>query len=196
MNVGCTDVNARTTTHGGADNGTCQYETVLQLDMGDLPVDPAGVHVAGSFQSWQAGDTPMELGADSIYRTTVVAQVGTEIQYKFLNGNVWGTDEGVPGECGVPNGLGGFNRAFVVAAGGATLDVHCYASCTTCLPPVPEDCSAGDCCGEGTVWDAVSGTCVADGTSAGPCVEDIDNDGAVGVSDILLLLGSFGEICE
>jgi 1,4-alpha-glucan branching enzyme len=197
VNVGCTDVNAQNYDPlAEADNGTCQYETVLQLDMGDLPVDSAGVHVAGSFQSWQAGDTPLELGADSIYRTTVVAQVGTEIQYKFLNGNVWGTDEGVPGECGVPNGLGGFNRAFVVAEGGATLDVHCYASCTTCLPPVPEDCAAGDCCGEGTVWDAVSGTCVADGTSASPCVEDIDNDGAVGVSDILLLLGSFGEICE
>ena len=62
VNVGCTDVAAQNYDPlAEADNGTCQYETVLQLDMGDLPVDPAGVHVAGSFQSWQAGETPLEL---------------------------------------------------------------------------------------------------------------------------------------
>ena len=124
----------------------------------------------------------------------MVAQVGTEIQYKFLNGNVWGTDEGVPGECGVPNGWAD-SIARLLLQLGSDPRRSLFASCTTCLPPVPEDCSAGDCCGEGTVWDAVSGTCVADGTSRS-LREDIDNDGAVGVSDILLLLGSFGEICE
>ena len=134
--------------------------------MGDLFVDPAGVHVAGSFKVGKRA-TRHSNWEDSIYRTTVVAQVGTEIQYKFLNGNVWGTDEGVPEECGVP-------MVWVVSTVRLWWQPRqpstycCYASCTTCLPPAPEDCAAGDCCGEGTIWDAASGTCVADGTSAGP----------------------------
>jgi len=197
VDVGCTDPVAQNYDPvAEADNGTCQYETVLQLDMGDLVLDPAGVHVAGSFQAWTANETPMELGADSIYRTTVVAQVGSEVQYKYLNGNAWGTDEGVPAECGVSNGLGGFNRAFVVPAANTTLDVHCFASCNTCTPVGSVDCTAGDCCGEGTVWDAASGTCISDGTSSATCIEDLNGDGTVAVADILQLLGAFGLTCE
>ena len=179
-----------------ADNGTCQYETVLQLDMGDLDINPAGVHAAGSFQGWVPDGSPMELGVDSIYRISVVAQVGSELQYKFLNGSAWGTDEGVPAECGVSNGLGGFNRAFVVPGENSSLEVHCFASCTTCTPEGPVDCSAGDCCGEGTLWDPLSGTCVSDGTSSSTCVEDLNGDGTVAVADILQLLGAFGQMCE
>jgi len=179
-----------------ADNGSCQYEVVLQLDLGDLTADPLGVHVAGSFQGWVPGDTPMVLGADSIYRTTFVAQVGSEVQYKFLNGDAWGTDEGVPAECGVSNGLGGYNRAVVIPAGDSSVEVHCFASCTSCQPVGPVDCSAGDCCGTGTVWDEASGTCVSDGTSSSSCAEDLNGDGSVAVSDILQLLGAFGLTCE
>ena len=197
VNVGCTDPLAQNYDPlAEADNGTCQYATVLQLDMGELAVDAAGVHVAGSFQGWVASDTPMELGEDGIYRTTVVAQVGSEVQYKYLNGNAWGTDEGVPASCGVSNGLGGFNRSFVVGAGDASLDVHCFASCTSCNTVGPIDCQAGDCCGEGTVWDAESGTCVGDGTTSSTCVEDLDGDGAVAVGDILQMLGAFGMTCN
>ena len=196
-NVGCTDVAAQNYDPlAEADNGSCEYLVTLQLDMGELPVATAGVHVAGSFQGWVASDTPMDLGSDGIHRTTVVAQVGSEIQYKYLNGNVWGTDEGVPAECGVSNGLGGFNRSFVVEAADSTLDIHCFASCTLCTPVGPVDCSAGDCCGEGTVWDATSGTCIGTGGGPATCVEDLDGDGTVAVSDILQLLSAFGFTCD
>ena len=137
VNVGCTDPVAQNYDAAAeADNGSCFYETVLQLDMGDLAVDANGVHVAGSFQGWIPSDTPMEFGADSIYRTTVVAQVGSEVQYKFLNGNAWGTDEGVPAAVWCVQWLGRYNRAFVVPAANTSLDVHCFASCEACTPAV------------------------------------------------------------
>ena len=196
VEVGCTDPVAQNYDPlAEADNGSCQYETVLQLDMGDLDVATEGVHVAGSFQGWVPGDTPMVLGEDSVYRVTVVAQTGSEVQYKFLNGNAWGADEGVPAACGVSNGFGGFNRSFVVGGEDATLDLHCFASCDPCAAPEPQDCSAGDCCGPGTVWDAVLGVCVGTG-SDNLCVEDLDGDGTVAVSDILQLLGAFGLTCD
>ena len=197
LNVGCTDaaaVNYDASAEG--DDGSCQYEVVLQVDMEGLVVDSTGVHVAGSFQGWSPSDTPMALGADSIYQLTVVATVGTQVEYKFVNGNEWGQDEGVPEACGVPNGFGGFNRAFVVPSENTALDVHCFASCTPCAAPSSEDCTGGDCCGEGTVWNAESGTCIVDGSLASDCPEDLDQDGSVGVSDILQMLGTFGVVCN
>jgi len=196
--VGCTDPAAvNYDPLAEADNGSCTYETVLQLELGSLTPAPSGVHVAGSFQGWVPNGTPLELGEDGVYRVTVVAQVGSSVEYKFLNGDAWGSDEGVPEECGVPNGLGGFNRSFVVPAANQTLDAHCFASCTSCVPAGPLPCSEGECCGTGTVWDAETGTCVADGTNAGgTCVEDLNGDGVVAVADILQLLGAFGATCE
>lgn len=138
----------------------------------------------------------MTLGADSIYRVTVVAQVGSEVQYKYLNGNAWGSDEGVPAACGAPNGLGGYNRAFVVPAANTSLEVHCFASCEACTTVGPMDCTAGDCCGEGTIWDSESGTCVVDGMPPSDCAEDLNGDGTVAVADILQLLGAFGMECD
>ena len=174
-----------------ADNGTCQYETVLQLDMGDLPVDPAGVHVAGSFQSlgahghadgtWDGQHLPYNGGRPS----------GIEGAVQIPERQRLGHGRGRACRLRGVNGFGGFNRAFVVPAANTTLEVHCFSSCTTCTPAGPVDCTAGDCCGEGTVWDAASGTCVSDGTSAPTCVEDLNGDGTVAVSDILQLLGAF-----
>ena len=59
------------------------------------------------------------------------------------------------------------------------------------LPPDPAaDCEDGDCCGEGTVWDAETGQCVSDGCP------DIDGDFIISVGDILLVLGYFGHNCD
>ena len=59
------------------------------------------------------------------------------------------------------------------------------------LPPAPEaDCADGDCCGEGTVWDAELGQCVSDGCP------DTDGDFIISVGDILIVLGYFGHDCN
>ena len=103
VNVGCTDPVAQNyDASAEADNGIVPIRNRSPARHGRPRCRSNGVHVAGSFQAWAPSDTPMELGADSIYRTTVVAQVGSEVQYKFLNGNAWGTDEGVPADVGCP----------------------------------------------------------------------------------------------
>ena len=54
----------------------------------------------------------------------------------------------------------------------------------------PSDLTAA--CGEGTYWDPTTQTC----QTFNSCPEDLDGDGIVTVSDLLQLLGSFGENCE
>ncbi len=62
------------------------------------------------------------------------------------------------------------------------------------LPPTPEnDCADGDCCGEGTIWDAELGQCVVEDVG---CEGDMDGDLIVSVGDILTLLIFFGDPCE
>ena len=62
------------------------------------------------------------------------------------------------------------------------------------LPPTPEnDCVDGDCCGEGTEWDAELGQCIVPEEG---CAGDMDGDLIVSVGDILTLLIYFGDPCE
>ena len=178
-----------------ADNGSCMYVTTLELGLGDVEPSPLGVHVAGSFQGWNPGGTAMELGEDGLYRASFVAVQGDVVQYKFINGNDWGQDEGVPAECGAPNGFGGFNRELTVGSADAIVPAVCFGTCEICGDSVtPSGCADGDCCGEGTVWDAASGTCVGDGTVASNCPEDLNGDGAVSVADVLQMLGPWRSV--
>jgi len=62
------------------------------------------------------------------------------------------------------------------------------------LPPTPENaCADGDCCGEGTVWDAELGQCVADDDG---CPADMDGDLFISVGDVLSILVYFGHDCN
>ena len=62
------------------------------------------------------------------------------------------------------------------------------------LPPTPENaCADGDCCGEGTVWDAELGQCVAEEDG---CPADMDGDFFISVGDVLSILVYFGHDCE
>ena len=197
-NLGCMDEAAQNYDPSAeADNGSCMFVTMLELGLGDVEASSLGVHVAGSFQGWNPGGTAMEMGEDGLYRASFVAVQGDIVQYKFINGNEWGQDEGVPAECGAPNGFGGFNRELTVGSSDAVVSAVCYGTCQSCGDTgTPAGCADGDCCGEGTVWDATSGTCVADGSFASDCSEDLNGDGAVSVSDVLQMLGAFGDVCE
>lgn len=77
------------------------YNLTLNLFMGDTPVDPAGMHVAGTFNEWNTSSHQLtDDNADGIYSITIEVQPNNEPQqYKFINGNEWGKEETVFGNC-------------------------------------------------------------------------------------------------
>lgn len=113
--------------------GAPTVNVTFQVNMANETVSPLGVHIAGNFQGWSpASSTMTDVDGDGIYTYTAALNSGYNAEYKFINGNAWGSDESVPGACGVDNGQGGYNRAYTVGLGDATLDVVCYASCSNC----------------------------------------------------------------
>jgi len=109
----------------------------FQVDMTGLTVSPLGVHVAGSFQGWNPGGTPMSPSATnpSIYTYTTQIQQGVSIQWKYVNGNAWGNDESVPSACGQDNGLGGYNR-YLVVTGDTVMPAYLFGSCNLAGTPI------------------------------------------------------------
>jgi subtilisin-like proprotein convertase family protein len=86
-----------------------------------------------------------------------------------------------------------FNQAATYDDGSCD---HCF-----CLPGTQwsdslQGCAAiesicNEACGEGTIWDSLSETCIP----VAFCSSDLDQDGIVSVSDILILLSDFGIEC-
>ena len=111
-------------------------DVTFQVNMSNESVSADGVFVAGSFQGWTPGTSEMtDADGDGIYTYTAAIEIGTEVAYKFLNGNVWGApEEIVPAECGVDNGFGGYNRAFLAGQNDTLFDVVCFGECIDCLP--------------------------------------------------------------
>lgn len=107
-------------------------EVTFQVDMSEQLVSAMGVHIAGSFQGWNAGSTELTLIEDNIYGITVTVSENDVLEFKYINGNDWSGEEIVPESCGVPNGVGGFNRSYTVPAGGGILPVVCFSSCDPC----------------------------------------------------------------
>lgn len=105
------------------------------VNMAQEEVSPNGVHIAGSFQGWDPAATPMTNTSDDLYEVTVEILSGSEIQYKFINGNDWDGEESVPAECGVDNGQGGYNRFMTVPAQDTATDIVCFSNCGPCPPP-------------------------------------------------------------
>ncbi|MFP4471986.1 MAG: carbohydrate-binding module family 20 domain-containing protein, partial [Bacteroidales bacterium] len=113
-------------------------EVTFRVDMSDEIVSPAGVHVAGTFQEWNATANPMADIGDNIFETTVTLSSGEFHEFKYINGDSFDFVEAVPEECGVPDGQGGFNRFFMVPQQDTTFTEVCFGSCEPCLPPQPE----------------------------------------------------------
>lgn len=90
----------------------------------------------------------------------------------------------------------------------ATIDNGtCDYSCYGCTDPLADNYNPaatvedGSCvfgsqfCGPNTVWDPVLLLCVGTGVE-NLCPEDLDGDGSVGTSDLLIVLSAFGTTCE
>lgn len=106
----------------------------FKVDMSQQVISPDGVHLAGSFQGWDPSTTLMTDIGGGIFCVVLDLPPGT-YQFKFVNGNAWGTDEIVPTACGVDDGMGIFNRQIIVSATPIVLPELCFASCTICPPP-------------------------------------------------------------
>ena len=64
----------------------------------------------------------------------------------------------------------------------------------TCLPL--EGCAASEsACGPNTVWDADLGLCIPE-TLQASCYFDVDQDGFVGTTDLLEFLSAYSQSCE
>lgn len=104
----------------------------FQVDMSQMVISPFGVHIAGDFQGWDPGATQMTDIGGGIYSITLDLPPGV-YEYKFINGDVWGSDEIVPTACGINDGLGNINR-FVTITADVVLPAICFAQCNVCQP--------------------------------------------------------------
>jgi len=106
----------------------------LNLDMRDHEVSVDGVHVAGSFQGWDAGATELhDPDQNGIYSVDIGGLMsGDTLYYKFINGNAWGSDEGVADPvCGGAGGFGS-DRWLVVPDQNENMDPVCFGECIDC----------------------------------------------------------------
>ncbi|MHB0754538.1 T9SS type A sorting domain-containing protein [Polaribacter sp. M15] len=82
----------------------CQVNVTLKVDMSGVTINPEGIHVVGSINNWNTTSTPLtQEGSSDIYSTKIQLDAGWH-EYKFLNGNSWGTEENAGYPCAPSNG--------------------------------------------------------------------------------------------
>ena len=105
----------------------------FKVDMSLETVSPLGVHVAGNFQGWDASATQLfDVDGDNIYEITLDGEYSGEYEYKFINGNAWGDDEQLSGDCINSDQ----NRSFSVTSATTVVGPFCYEECSPCIMPV------------------------------------------------------------
>ena len=104
----------------------------FQVDMSQMVISPAGVHLTGDFQGWDPAATLMTDIGGGVYSITLDLPPGV-YEYKFVNGDSWGTDEIVPISCGIDDGMGNINR-YVTISSDVVLPAVCFGQCNICQP--------------------------------------------------------------
>jgi hypothetical protein len=116
-------------------NSFAQVNLTLQVSMLNESVHETGVHVAGDFQGWDPSATLLtDEDGDGIYSVTLAVNSNSTFQYKFVNGDYWGADEAVWGDCGAGNG----NRTVSTGDTDLTLDAYSFGSCNIVVPEVED----------------------------------------------------------
>lgn len=107
-----------------------EVDITFQVDMSNETISPNGIHLAGNFQGWDPGATEMLPVGNEVYAVTIPLGIGGYYEYKFINGNAWGSDETVPPDCASGN-----NRYITTPEVPTTLEAVCFGSCYPCGPP-------------------------------------------------------------
>jgi hypothetical protein len=145
-----------------------------------------------------------------IYEATVNLDANAYYEYKFVNGNAWGMDETVPAECAV-----GFNRTLTTGTSDSNLDVVCFASCTacsgctdplsaeynpfavsddgSCLTPIVSGCTYPGAENYNQSANEDDGSCTFNIVNT--CPADLNEDGIVGLADLLGFIAAYGSTC-
>jgi PA domain-containing protein/type IX secretion system substrate protein len=105
----------------------------FNVDMSQSVVDPSGMKIAGSFNGWT--QTDMTDNGDGSWSYTATVTAGDEMQWKYLNGTDGWEASGDLVDCGIDDGFGGFNRAYVAGLTDESLGLVCIGSCFPCPPP-------------------------------------------------------------
>jgi hypothetical protein len=131
----------------------CGSECVVDPDAADITfrvnmlstaANAAGVWMIGGFTTpvWQGGAVQMtDADGDLVYECTVNVSGSADIQYKFVNGDVSvSANEEAAGvmNCGISNGIGGYNRIYTRTGIAEVLNTVCFDSCADCIIGVQE----------------------------------------------------------
>jgi hypothetical protein len=131
----------------------CGAECVSDPDAADITFrvnmlstvpSAAGVWLIGGFTTpvWQSGAVQMtDADGDLVYECTVNVSGVADIQYKFVNGDVTvSTNEESAGivNCGISNGIGGYNRIHTRSGIAEVLNTVCFDSCADCIIGIQE----------------------------------------------------------
>lgn len=106
-----------------------QVNVTFKVDMSSETVSADGVHITGSINNWDTSSTTLiQEGNSNIYAVTIQLNSGWH-EYKFLNGNAWGTDEKAGYPCAPLNG----NRFVYINDSGTdvTLEAVPFNGCNT-----------------------------------------------------------------
>ena len=204
---GCIDTDATNfDSSANTDDGSCQYEIVFRVNASGLGGD-AALDIAGSFNNGGDPGTPMMEMGYGVWEATLILGVG-DFTFNYRNG---GVSEMVMGDC-----EDGGARQFTVSDSPMTLTAVCFgdcglcAGCTdpfsaeynpfagaddgSCATAILEGCTYADADNYNPAATVDNGSCEISGTSA--CPTDLDGDGATAVGDLLMLLGTFGAVCD
>ena len=119
-------------------------DITFRVNMFTTVPDAAGVWMIGGFTNpaWQAGAVQMsDIDMDGVYECTVNISGSADIQYKFMNGDVNApvNEEGTGIiNCGIANGVGGYNRLHTRTGATELLNTVCFDSCGDCIIGVQE----------------------------------------------------------
>jgi hypothetical protein len=119
-------------------------DITFRVNMFTTGASAAGVWMIGGFTTpvWQAGAVQMtDDNFDGVYECTVNVSGSADIQYKFVNGDVSvSTNEEAAGimNCGIANGVGGYNRLHTRTGIAEVLNTVCFDSCADCIIGVQE----------------------------------------------------------
>jgi alpha-amylase len=100
---------------------------VLQVNMSGTTIGSAGVHVMGTFNSWNPNGPLMTNLGGNIYEQAFTVNANSTVQFKFVNGANTTDGESVPASCAVSG-----NRQIQVGVHDTLIGPLCFGQCADC----------------------------------------------------------------